>query len=458
MPHWIVSGAVIDEKYRVERVLGQGGMGMVVAARHLAVGHLVAIKFPLAAIATRPDAAVRILGEARASMVLRSEHVARVFDVGVHPQAGPFLVMEYLSGQDLAAHVATRGSLATDLALGYILQACEALSEAHAHRIIHRDFKPSNLFLLQSADGSPLIKVIDFGLAKRLEPADTIGNTASGAVLGSPLFMAPEQMRGEVGLDARTDIWAIGATLFAVLIGNPPFPGRNLVAVYDRILAGPPRLRDARPDLSPELEAAVQRCLSPLRSERFHSVADLAEALALAGPPQGVESAARVRRIHERCVAELRVATADEVGAQAQGGDTASPAEASWRDAAIDHSRCLQAQASSPFPSRARRANANGWPLLAATLLAILLIGYAATRAPSVLTHTPRSMDRLVTSLASGATALERTPARSEPLPLPVHSTARTVEIRPSPKRRSVAPFPPKPEPVVAKDPLADPD
>lgn len=286
-------GTTVDGKYRIERVLGRGGMGVVVAARHLRLGHLVAIKFLVRQDSLTGDAIERLLREARAVMRLKTDHVARVFDIGVHEHAGPYLVMEYLRGQDLGAVVRSE-PLPIEHAVDYVLQACEALSEAHAKSIIHRDLKPSNLLLTERADGAPRVKVIDFGLSKSLRGDDTGSLTRSGAVLGSPWFMAPEQMRGASEVDARADIWALGATLYMLVTGQPPFPGKNVLDVYESIRAGRPRLNGV--GAAQVLDAAMERCLQVSPYARYATVAELAEQLASI-LPHAKERAAAIRRI-----------------------------------------------------------------------------------------------------------------------------------------------------------------
>lgn len=323
-------GEVIAGKYRVERSLGQGGMGIVLAARHLHLGHRVAIKFPRSALAQRKDGAARLLREARAAMQIRGPHVAHVFDAGVHDNGAPYFVMEYLQGQDLGSLVQQRGPLAVEAAVEYVLQAVEAVAEAHALGIIHRDLKPSNLFLLAGPDGSPLIKVIDFGLAKVQSITD--GNlTETGAMLGSTLFMAPEQMRGTIDLDERVDIWALGATLHALLVGSPPFPGKTLLDVYDRMRAGVPVLTEFREDASGQLAAICQRCLQMDRGDRYRTVADLADALGALTPSPPERSTQRARRILEHAKDPHSFTTAGPVPTdESVGCSTAPPLEPSW--------------------------------------------------------------------------------------------------------------------------------
>jgi eukaryotic-like serine/threonine-protein kinase len=290
-------GDVIDARYSVERILGHGGMGVVVAARRLGVGNLVALKFPLAHHAHRSDIAERLLREARAAMALRSEHSVRIFDVGLHKGIGPYLVMEYLLGHDLARAMDQEGRLSIETAIEHTLQACEALSEAHALGIVHRDIKPSNLFLTRRPDGSPLVKVIDFGLARNFDSARYIPLTGSGVPLGSPPFMAPEQMRNADGIDARADVFSLGATLYSLIAGSPPFPGKSIVEVHARVMAGVPPIREHRAEVHPDLEALLNRCLQSTAEARFANMADLAEALAPLAPLPARLHARRARGI-----------------------------------------------------------------------------------------------------------------------------------------------------------------
>lgn len=297
MPPPTHPGSLIAGKYRVERVLGQGGMGVVVAARHLDLGERVAIKFPVVAGHERGRIAARLIREGRAAMKIRSEHVARVYDVGTLDTGEPYLVMEYLVGRDLAAVVAADGPLPVGAAVEYVLQAIEALAEAHARGIVHRDIKPSNLFLSRRPDGSPIVKVIDFGISKNRGAGSEASLTRSEGALGTPLFMAPEQMASARETDARSDIWSLGATLHALVTGEPPFSGGSIVDIHMRILEGTPLLRSALPDAPPSLEAALQRCMQRDAALRFANVAELAEALFDVAPEGAHASINRAARI-----------------------------------------------------------------------------------------------------------------------------------------------------------------
>ncbi|MBV9949857.1 MAG: serine/threonine protein kinase, partial [Myxococcales bacterium] len=257
-------GTVLAGKYRVERLLGEGGMGWVVVATHLQLEQRVAVKFMRASEATSGSEAVaRFLREARAAARIQSDHVARVSDFGTLESGAPYLVMEYLEGQDLEALLGVRGALPVELAADYALQACEGLAEAHAAGIVHRDLKPANLFLARRTNGSIRVKLLDFGISKlAASGAPDAAMTSTQALMGSPLYMAPEQMRSSKNVDARADIWSMGVILYEMLGGRPPFDGETLPAVCARIMTEPPAdLRAVRPDLPPTLAAVVMKCL-----------------------------------------------------------------------------------------------------------------------------------------------------------------------------------------------------
>ncbi|MDI1451501.1 serine/threonine-protein kinase [Polyangium sp. 6x1] len=275
-------GDVLFGKYRVERVLGVGGMGIVVAARHTQLDALYAVKLMHPAEIGNRQALARFFREARAAAKLRSEHVARVFDAGRTPRGIPYILLEYLEGCDLQQLGKKREQLPVAEAVLYVLHACTALVEAHAAGIIHRDLKPANLFLTHRPDGSPCVKVLDFGISKRLcDGRSPSGMTRTTDILGSPLYMSPEQMRSTRDVDARTDLWALGAILYRLLAGEAPFAARSLSDVYEGILEREPRpLAVRRPDVPPALDAVVRCCLRKNPDDRFPSALALAAALA----------------------------------------------------------------------------------------------------------------------------------------------------------------------------------
>jgi len=278
-------GDVIAGKFRVEQVLGSGGVGVVVAARHLQLDERVALKFLLPnAVRSEVDVA-RFCREAQASVRLRSEHVARVTDVGTLDTGSPYMVMEYLVGTDLSEVLVERGILPPTLAVDYVLQACEAIAEAHSVGFIHRDIKPSNLFLTHRSDGSALIKVLDFGIAKATHQA-RIGEgeqelTRTKTMLGSPMYMSPEQVRNSKEVDERSDIWSMGVVLYELLTGQVPYDADSVTGVVAAVIGDPvPPIQHHRPDVPEGLAAVVETCLKKHPEDRYQSVAELAYALA----------------------------------------------------------------------------------------------------------------------------------------------------------------------------------
>ncbi len=293
-------GTVLADKYRVERVLGRGGMGVVVAVKHLHLDQTVAIKVLQMERSAEPLAVERFLLEARAAARIESEHVVRVFDVGLLGDSLPYMVMECLSGTDFSDH-ATWASASLRDKVDWVMQACEAVAEAHAHGIVHRDLKPANLFLAKRLAGPPIVKVLDFGLAKAA-PSDNSDKpnwqTQSFAVVGTPRYMSPEQMRSAKEVDERTDIWAVGAILFEMLAGKPAFDAESLGELCAMVAADPlPSLRDLRPEVPEGMERVIGWCMEKRPEDRPQNMAALAEALVPFGSESAAMSAEKIRRV-----------------------------------------------------------------------------------------------------------------------------------------------------------------
>jgi serine/threonine-protein kinase len=279
-------GDLLGGKYRVERVLGEGAMGVVVAAMHLELDQPVAIKLVRAAIADDAVVAERFLREARAVAKLKSPHVARVIDVDRLESGLPYLVMEYLDGADLAKVLAVEGPPPVRTACAYVEQACDALGEAHALGIVHRDIKPENLFLARSVGESLIVKVLDFGVSKQATVLAQALTTAHELV-GSPLYMAPELLRSSGSADARSDVWALGVVLYELLTGRLPYEADSLADLCLKVVREDPQpINGLRADLPPRLAHVVHRCLAKDPSKRYPNAAELAAALAgfAAGP------------------------------------------------------------------------------------------------------------------------------------------------------------------------------
>jgi eukaryotic-like serine/threonine-protein kinase len=293
-------GEVLAGKYVVLSVLGAGGMGVVVAARHLILGNTVALKFVLPELAESPPVVQRFLQEARAASRITSEHMARVSDVGTLESGAPYMVMEYLEGQDLGAVLAERGPLPVTEVVDYMLQALQAVAEAHLKGIVHRDLKPSNLFLTQRLGGAPPVKVLDFGIAKALTADTDVAHdlTSTGVTMGSPVYMSPEQIKSSRDVDARADIWSIGVILYELLTQHHPFQGETQLALLAAILTEPPRPLESVGNALPEaVTSVVLACLEKSVERRLPSVASIAQRLAPFGSADARLSCSRIAEI-----------------------------------------------------------------------------------------------------------------------------------------------------------------
>jgi serine/threonine-protein kinase len=328
-------GTMLADKYRVERVLGRGGMGIVVAATHVELDQRVALKFLLPEAMESVEVVERFAREARAAVKIESEHVARVIDVGKLENGLPYMVMEYLNGRDLAAELDEHLKLSVEDTLEYVLQACEAIAQAHALGIIHRDLKPANLFVTTRPDGTTSIKVLDFGISKvslaGASPAE-MSLTQTAAIMGSPTYMSPEQMRASRDVDPRADIWALGVILYELLAGQPPFMGSTMPELCASILKDAPEpLRNLRPDVPEEVETAIMRCLEKNPAARFSNVAELTAALVDFAPKRARISAERTARVLRGAgikTASLKPALSNAPGGAAAPGVSAAAVSA----------------------------------------------------------------------------------------------------------------------------------
>jgi serine/threonine protein kinase len=276
----IAPGQVIGERYRVGPLLGEGGMGVVCEATHLALELPVAIKFIRTDLKDNSEFVQRFLNEARRAAALKNEHIARVHDVGQLDSGDLYLVMERLEGVGLEAYIKEHAPLSQADAVSLIREACEGLSEAHAAGIVHRDIKPENLFLARRIDGKRTLKILDFGISKQTSGDAPTSLTNSERSLGSPWYMSPEQMIDTSSVDHRADIWSLGVVLFELLSGTRPFEGESIPEVCAGVLTAPaPALRERRRDVDPVLESIVARCLAKNPEERHASVLELSRDL-----------------------------------------------------------------------------------------------------------------------------------------------------------------------------------
>ncbi|MEO7111302.1 MAG: serine/threonine-protein kinase [Polyangiaceae bacterium] len=412
MPAIPAVGEVVAEKYQIDRMLAEGGMGVVYEATHLQLDEKVAIKFLRSDFtgAMSTELAGRFLREARASAKIRSEHVTRVYDVGTLPSGAPFIVMEKLNGDDLEQLVEKNGVLPIAKAIDYVLEACEALAEAHAIGIVHRDLKPANLFLTHRADGSSCVKVLDFGISK-FKDSGTSGAamsvTKTHAVMGSPRYMSPEQMRSTKDVDARADIWAIGIVLYELFAGTVPFDGESMPQICASILQDEPKpLRVLRPEITAELDAIVTRCLAKKAADRYQNIVPLAQELAAFGTSAAIASADRVTRVLEASVNYVNADTAPRAFTISNSPSGPIPSmRASTKPHAASGIATAIAWTEPAAPPKSRR------PLLYAALGAAALLTFGATVFFQVHSHSDATPPGQVTSTAAETPAHTATPS-----------------------------------------------
>ena len=434
-------GEILAGKYQVERILGVGGMGIVVAATHLGLGQLVALKFMLPTLVPKQEPTERFLREARVAVKLRSQHSARVLDVGVLDSGAPYLVMELLEGHDLASLVTHGVRLPVEDAVEYMLQVCEAMGEAHQSGIVHRDLKPANLFLTTDAGGKPCVKVLDFGVSK-LMSAD-LQLTGTVQALGSPLYMSPEQMKAARDVDGRSDIWALGVVLFELLTGITPFHAESLPDLCLKVFSEPPiALTSLRPDAPAALMSVILGCLEKDRARRFQSMAALAAALAPFAPPRARIYAERVASIQGVALEMSRptdVLPPEPARYEARSAPSLYSSPAIAETAAIAQS--LPLAPPSPSPSR-RWAGA----LAAAVAIVAPIAVYLALRSPP---GAPVEASSIVTAVLA-VPAVPAVPSSAAPsgsaeaaappaLPPPLVDVAPSATAPPAPKATATA-------------------
>jgi tRNA A-37 threonylcarbamoyl transferase component Bud32 len=294
----LVPGTILLDRYRVIRELGVGGMSQVVCAEHVSLGTKVAMKFLLPELAVLPDAPQRFVREAKAATRFKSDHVAQVLDEGVLPDGTPYMVMEYLEGKDLGRYLREGKRFGVTEAVDLVVQTADALARAHAAGVIHRDVKPSNLFLTSRPDGTPLLKVLDFGISKVVEEAakENLELTKTTVVMGSALYMSLEQMRSTKTVDHRTDIYALGVSLYELLTGTHPFTAESFSELCVKVSLDPPApLRDHRPDVPAALAAVLEIAYARTAPERYQTVGSFAAALLPFADARTAERIAAIR-------------------------------------------------------------------------------------------------------------------------------------------------------------------
>jgi eukaryotic-like serine/threonine-protein kinase len=445
------AGALLAGKYRVERLLGRGGMGVVVEARHVELDERVALKFLLPERASDEQAVQRFLREARAAVKIKSPHVARVSDVGRLDSGSPYIVMEYLEGSDAARLLESDEELSAPDAIDMVIQTCDAIAEAHSHGIVHRDLKPANLFVTRHADGTPFVKVLDFGISRVIVPGGVDSLTQTRTAMGSAHYMSPEQIRDSRSVDHRADVYALGITLYELLSGSHPFVAESFPALCLEIATGTPvPLADLRPDLPADLCAVVEKAHARERSERYQTTAELALALAPFAPARSqpiIERLARAQGLlGEAGRSESRISIPDRTG---EGRRAPSPFEETLAAPELGHD-------TGPGGGHASTRAPTGKPASRATLV----LGAAALLLAGAIAFTLGARSRQQTPEPAAETA---SPAAAQPLtvlepsPMPMEPV-EPVEPEPRPAASasvSVAPRPPLVPPKTQPRPAA---
>ena len=478
-------GEILAGKYEVQELLGVGGIGFVVSAKHLDLGEKVALKFLRPDALTNPEAVGRFAREARASVQIKSEHVARVFDVGHLADGSPFIVMEYLEGNDLGALLDERGPLPIKLAVEYVLQACQALAAAHARGVVHRDVKPENLFLERRAQGLDVIKVLDFGISKvaltgsSFETRHPLAQTTMA--MGSPTYMSPEQIRASQDIDSRTDIWSLGCVLYELLTGKPAFDAPSLTQISAAILERePPALRQRCPGASTGLEVVVKQCLAKDPRGRFQNVGELAVALSPYSTPRGQMAV-------EHCCSVLRSAGLSQQdfrlpnGAASEDYDlvahpfgglevvestptversitlVARPAQQTRRWFLALGAAGLAGLAYAVLAARGGSDPARGEPLAAPAAAPVVALEPAVPKpkAPPPRELAENTANAASPSPAAAAAASDKEEGQAAPIeapepavaPIPAHTVAKAPAAAPANPRRRPPPPPPAPKP-----------
>ena len=431
----VSEGEILDGKYRVDRVIGVGGMGVVVAASHVQLQTQVALKFLLPEVLSNPQIVERFVREARAAVRIQSEHVARVSDVGTLSNGAPYMVMEYLEGQDLADVLSKGGPIPVAQTVGYILQACEAIAEAHALGIVHRDLKPANLFLVQRSRREPIIKVLDFGISKTAE-SESLGLTKTSAIMGSPYYMSPEQMRSARDADTRSDIWALGIILFELLTGVPPFQGNTITEVVVLVTQGNvPPIRELRPDVPAALADVIARCLRRDPGQRYADIVELAKALVPFGPPRSDVVLEKISRI---------------LGAVTMSGRPVASAEADAIGGAADlpiAQATAAAWSNSRSDSRSNRSLSFmiGIGIVLVTAIAIFAWRRGASSNASASASMPVASIAAISSTLGASTAAASIPSAVPDSPVALATSSASPE-----SSAQAADLPPKKNPVKA--------
>jgi serine/threonine protein kinase len=467
MRHEVVEGQVLAGKYRVERVLGEGGMGVVVAARHLQLDERVALKFMKENALVSTEAVARFGREARAAVKIKSEHVARVSDVGVLENGAPYMVMEHLEGGDLSGWLDEKGPLPLEQAVDFLLQACEAIAEAHALGIVHRDLKPANLFVIRRPDGALSVKVLDFGISKMTgngNSAPDFDMTKTTAVMGSPKYMSPEQMRSVKSVDCRSDIWALGVILYELLADTTPFVADEFPELVLKIATEPPdSIRNRLPNLPPGVENVILKCLEKDAGRRYQTVGELAVALIEFAPRRSKLSLERISGVLKAAgmsesamvlppSSEMPPPPVD-AGTAASWGKTSGGAPGSKR-ALLVGAAVLGAGALGAFVYSLASAGPRAAPVVAPAALVPAVTSVVQIAEP---TPAPASAPIEIATVTPPAPSTPASPASAAAPPLTPRPRLAAAKSRPASAAEPPKPAPPKSTPAAPAVPAPTP-
>jgi len=421
----VAIGQILAEKYRVDSILGRGGMGVVARCTHLGLEEQVAIKMLRPDVLDDYDAVTRFIREAQAASKLKSEYVARVTDVGTFDTGVPYMIMEYLEGHDLGELIDERGAFPLPWSIELVLQACEALAEAHSLNIVHRDVKPTNLFVTWRPDGSALLKVLDFGISKAPYGTD-MNLTQTQSLLGTPAYMSPEQMRSARQVDTRTDIWSLGTVLYELLEGRRPFEAETFSEMVVKVSVDEPAPMVNTP---PQLQPVLLKCLAKTPEQRYQTMGELGKDLAPFAPDVHSANllAERMARVHRRSLGDM-------VAVRPTTLDSKPPI-----DDAMTNKRPRDPGPQKSIPTlKPRRKRRVGLLILAGLLAGVSMITmYVATRdrTPVATVVDPPPIKMRVEMPPPPAKPIDTTPPVQEKL---VESTPTPVKIEVAPQARTV--------------------
>ncbi len=462
-PRYPVPGTLLlGGKYRVEALIGEGGMGSVVRAIHSELDEPVAIKIMLPQFVENADIVRRFMREAKSAAKLKNEHVARVIDVGLldGELAGrPYIVMEHLEGADLRAIIKHHGPQPPSVAADLLLQACEAIAEAHSHGIIHRDIKPANFFITHPDAVTPHLKVVDFGIATAPQGADDV--TSTHTIVGTPSYMAPEQMRHAREANPRSDVWSLGVVLYETIEGRRPFPSDIYSELVLTVGMDPPQPMTRAPEA---IRAIVFRCLEKALDRRYQTVAELALDLVpfASNTVQARASAETSRRLLERRKSNV-------IGAPGERADPISGTPAPLTPMSRMPLPGEMPSGTHPAPGTAQHRPQTRWGVIIASFAVACAIGGGAwwyltqretTSATSTIERPATKVEPKVAPKIEPPTIIEEPrgepkvdePTIAEPA---VGATSETVADKPADSRPAtpMKPKAAKPKPVVRKPP-----